>query len=174
MSRHSALLSAQEEESTTIELQDAVNLTFALRYLNSFTKATPLSAQVVLHLSKDVPLMVEYAIESLGHMRFYLAPKVDDVSKRGRGEALELSTRPARFAPRRARCALRWARSAYTCHPPPAIAARHVAARHPPRSASRPLARMHAAGCAARLAHLADPHTRFACTPSLLRQAEGS
>ena len=42
-----------------------------------FTKATPLSASVVLHLSKDVPLVVEYQIEELGHIRFYLAPKIE-------------------------------------------------------------------------------------------------
>ena len=55
-----------------------VTLNFALRYLNFFTKATPLSASVVLHLSKDVPLVVEYQIEELGHIRFYLAPKIED------------------------------------------------------------------------------------------------
>ena len=68
----------KSEEHTTVDVEEPTELTFALRYLNSFTKATPLSAQVVLHLSKDVPLMVEYAVENLGHMRFYLAPKVDD------------------------------------------------------------------------------------------------
>ena len=55
-----------------------MTLNFALRYLNFFTKATPLSASVVLHLSKDVPLVVEYQIEELGHIRFYLAPKIDE------------------------------------------------------------------------------------------------
>ena len=68
----------QEEESTTIELQDAVNLTFALRYLNFFTKATPLADQVSLNMSPDVPLMVEYAIKGKGFVRFYLAPKIDE------------------------------------------------------------------------------------------------
>lgn len=48
------------------------------RYLNSFTKATPLSAQVCLSMSADVPLVVEYKIENMGHLRFYLAPKIDD------------------------------------------------------------------------------------------------
>lgn len=36
----------KEEEAVTIELQEPVSLTFACQYLNSFTKATPLSAQV--------------------------------------------------------------------------------------------------------------------------------
>ncbi len=42
------------------------------------SQATPLSASVRLHMSRDVPLMVEYKAENLGHMRFYLAPKIDD------------------------------------------------------------------------------------------------
>lgn len=34
--------------------------------------------QVVLCLSKDVPLRVEYEIENFGHIRYYLAPKIDE------------------------------------------------------------------------------------------------
>ena len=35
-------------EDTTISMEDPVELTFALRYLNFFTKATPLSTYVTL------------------------------------------------------------------------------------------------------------------------------
>lgn len=48
------------EESTEIDINEPVALTFALRYLNSFAKATPLSTHVVLKLSKDLPVVVEY------------------------------------------------------------------------------------------------------------------
>lgn len=68
----------KEEEAVIIEMQEAVSLTFALRYLNSFTKATPLSAQVQLSMSADVPLVVEYKIEDMGYVRYYLAPKIED------------------------------------------------------------------------------------------------
>ena len=37
---------ARREDAVTIELKEKTTLTFALRYLNLFTKATPLSAQV--------------------------------------------------------------------------------------------------------------------------------
>lgn len=40
----------------TIEMNEPVQLTFALRYLNFFTKATPLSPTVILSMSADVPL----------------------------------------------------------------------------------------------------------------------
>lgn len=68
----------KEEEAVVIEMQEPVTLTFATRYLNSFTKATPLSAQVQLSMSADVPLVVEYRIHELGHIRYYLAPKIED------------------------------------------------------------------------------------------------
>merc|ERR1712189_58087 len=68
----------KEEDSVTIDIQEAVNLTFALRYLNFFTKATPLSSQVILSLSPEVPLVVEYDIEDIGHVKYFLAPKIED------------------------------------------------------------------------------------------------
>ena len=55
------------------------SLTFALRYLNSFAKATPLAKSVSLKMSPDVPLVVEYQMEEdMGHIRYYLAPKIDE------------------------------------------------------------------------------------------------
>jgi proliferating cell nuclear antigen len=66
-----------EGEYTQIELTEDVSLTFALRYLNFFTKATPLSNTVTLSLSPDVPLVVEYPIEELGYIKFFLAPRID-------------------------------------------------------------------------------------------------
>jgi proliferating cell nuclear antigen len=68
----------KDEKPTIIELEDDVSLTFALRYLNFFAKATTLSDMVTLKMSKDVPLVVEYKMEDLGHIRYYLAPKIDE------------------------------------------------------------------------------------------------
>ncbi len=41
-------------------------------------QATGLSTTVSLSLFADVPLVVEYAMEGMGHLRYYLAPKIDD------------------------------------------------------------------------------------------------
>jgi proliferating cell nuclear antigen len=68
----------QPDDQTTIELTEPVTLTFALRYLNSFCKATPLSGQVTLSLSKELPIVVEYRIADMGYVRYYLAPKIED------------------------------------------------------------------------------------------------
>lgn len=72
------MLVAQADEQTIIDLHEPVTLTFALRYLNSFCKATPLAGQVTLSMSKELPVVVEYRIEEMGYVRYYLAPKIED------------------------------------------------------------------------------------------------
>jgi DNA polymerase III sliding clamp (beta) subunit (PCNA family) len=66
------------EQNVAISLSEPVALTFSLKYLVNFCKASNLSSSVVLHLSQEVPLLVEYGLGS-GHLRFYLAPKVNFV-----------------------------------------------------------------------------------------------
>ncbi|KAK8543431.1 hypothetical protein V6N13_136057 [Hibiscus sabdariffa] len=66
------------EEATIIEMNEPVSLTFALRYMNSFTKATPLSSTVTISLSSELPVVVEYKIAEMGYIRFYLAPKIEE------------------------------------------------------------------------------------------------
>ncbi|RAH70704.1 proliferating cell nuclear antigen [Aspergillus aculeatinus CBS 121060] len=65
------------EQSVSIALSEPVALTFSLKYLVNFCKATNLSNKVTLCLSQEVPLLVEYGLGS-GHLRFYLAPKIGD------------------------------------------------------------------------------------------------
>ncbi|KAG5178897.1 pcna-like protein [Tribonema minus] len=68
----------KEEEKVEVHIEEPVSLTFALRYLNFFTKATPLGPIVALSMSPDVPIVVEYPIDTTGFVRFYLAPKIDE------------------------------------------------------------------------------------------------
>ncbi|PWY82848.1 proliferating cell nuclear antigen [Aspergillus heteromorphus CBS 117.55] len=65
------------DQNVTIDLTEPVALTFSLKYLVNFCKATSLSSKVLLCLSQEVPLLVEYGLGS-GHLRFYLAPKIGD------------------------------------------------------------------------------------------------
>merc|ERR1719225_442051 len=76
--RSSTASDGSEEEATDIDCKEPVKLTFAMRYLNFFTKATNLSKSVQLSMSPEVPLMVEYAIDEVGYVRYYLAPKIED------------------------------------------------------------------------------------------------
>ena len=68
----------KEDEKITVDIEEAMELTFALRYLNFFTKATPLSGSVCLRMSPEVPLVTEYSIGEAGYVRYYLAPKIDE------------------------------------------------------------------------------------------------
>lgn len=64
------------ENNVEIDLSEPVALTFSLKYLVNFCKATGLSNSVQLCLSNEVPLLVEYALSHNSYLRFYLAPKV--------------------------------------------------------------------------------------------------
>lgn len=66
------------ELNVDIALSEPVALTFSLKYLVNFCKASGLSTQVKLCLSNEVPLLVEYSLASNSYLRFYLAPKVRD------------------------------------------------------------------------------------------------
>ncbi|CAH8595632.1 unnamed protein product [Dicrocoelium dendriticum] len=66
------------EESVSIVTSEDVSITYSLHYFNIFTKATPLSSRVVLSLTENVPAVVEFTIEDLGYIRYYLAPKIED------------------------------------------------------------------------------------------------
>ena len=70
--------SMSRDEQTTVEVTDAVQQQFAIRYLNMFNKAAPLSTHTRLCLHQEQPLVVEYKIEQLGVLKYYLAPKIND------------------------------------------------------------------------------------------------
>jgi len=65
------------EDNVSVEMNEPVSLTFSLKYLINFCKASGLSNQVKLCLSSEVPLLVEYPFEA-SYLRFYLAPKIGD------------------------------------------------------------------------------------------------
>lgn len=70
------------DNNVEIDLSEPVALTFSLKYLVNFCKATGLSSQVKLCLSSEVPLLVEYALSNNSYLRFYLAPKVRGFNSR--------------------------------------------------------------------------------------------
>ncbi|KAH9854779.1 proliferating cell nuclear antigen, C-terminal domain-containing protein [Lenzites betulinus] len=64
-----------ESEGVQIKMNQAVTLTFSLKYLVNFSKSSALSKKVQLMMSNDVPLLVLYGFNQ-GHIRYYLAPKI--------------------------------------------------------------------------------------------------
>ena len=69
---------ADRADETIVDCSEPVTATFALKYFNYFTKATALANSVSLQLFPGLPLNVQYKMEDMGFIRFYLAPKLDE------------------------------------------------------------------------------------------------
>lgn len=84
------------DQDVYIQMDDTneeISADFALRYFNFFTKATPLSHTVILHLTHGFPIVVEYNLNENGNgdfsstdledatknsfIKYYLAPKME-------------------------------------------------------------------------------------------------
>jgi len=68
----------KEKDQVLIDMEEPVELNFALRYLNFFTKATNLTDHVIISMSPEVPVVIEYPIEDFGSVRYFLAPKIEE------------------------------------------------------------------------------------------------
>lgn len=99
----SIVLPASDE--VKIKVKQEITSSFSIKFLVNFAKATPLSKFVTLKLTEGMPMVVEYKLfldqeekggkgkgkrkassddegasegEQIGHLRFYLAPKIED------------------------------------------------------------------------------------------------
>ena len=70
--------SEKKEDQTLLEVTESVSQQFALRYLNMFNKASTLSSFTRLCLHQEQPLVVEFKIDNLGVLKYFLAPKISD------------------------------------------------------------------------------------------------
>lgn len=68
----------QAGDQTTLEVTEQVTQQFALRYLNMFNKAATISNFTRLCLHQEQPLVVEFKIDNLGVLKYFLAPKISD------------------------------------------------------------------------------------------------
>ena len=79
-----------EKDHVVIDMEEPVELNFAMRYLVQFCKATPLSDHVMISLSPSVPVVVEYPIgDGDGYIKYFLAPKVEDEMDDEEQEAMD-------------------------------------------------------------------------------------
>lgn len=70
--------SDRKEDQMQLQVDEGVQQQFALRYLNMFNKAAPLSTFTKLCLHQEQPLVVEFSIEQLGVLKYFLAPKISE------------------------------------------------------------------------------------------------
>lgn len=61
------------KEPIVMEMKEEVSLTFQLRHMNSFSKASTLSDQVTISLSSKQSPVFEYKIAEMGYIRYYLS-----------------------------------------------------------------------------------------------------
>jgi proliferating cell nuclear antigen len=59
-------------------VREGVSQQFAIRYLNMFNKAAALSNFTKLQMHNEQPLVIEFNIENLGALKYFLAPKISD------------------------------------------------------------------------------------------------
>jgi len=81
--RQNTSAEVKEDEEVTITLNEAVTQTYAMRFLILFSRGQSLSKTVTLSICHDVPLVAEYKIGDAGHIRYFLAPKIDDDMEEG-------------------------------------------------------------------------------------------
>lgn len=75
------------DQKTSIEcahqdVEEPVSGTYALKYINTYTKATNLCSNVQIFQFSQIserPIVFRYAIANLGELRFYLAQRISDV-----------------------------------------------------------------------------------------------
>lgn len=75
-----------DNDNVSIHIRELVQMSFGLRYLNSFSKASSFASQVYIGLLKNSPVEVKFNIyidsdKHLGHIAFFLAPKIDEIEE---------------------------------------------------------------------------------------------
>lgn len=65
--------------NVNIKCKSPFTQTFNLKYLGNFCRAASLSTEQTIHLYPDLPACITFPIDELGDLKFYLAPKVDDL-----------------------------------------------------------------------------------------------
>lgn len=65
-------------DNLLLDVKENIELSFATQYLKKFTAAGPLAQTVTVSLSEDVPMVIVYEMKDLGHLKYFLAPKIDD------------------------------------------------------------------------------------------------
>jgi proliferating cell nuclear antigen len=67
-----------DEGDVVIAIDQPISLDFSVKYLKNFASASSLAPRVALHLSNEIPMLVDFKLENLGYLRYYLASKISD------------------------------------------------------------------------------------------------
>ena len=63
-------------EQCEIICKKNIDLDFLIKYLCLFSKVSSFTYYLTINLAEEYPLMIEYNLDKLGVIRFYLAPRI--------------------------------------------------------------------------------------------------
>lgn len=66
------------EKTEKMEIHKHASTLYAIRYLNTFAKASALSDEVDMYITPDMPIRLSFKLADMGMLQFYLAPKMGD------------------------------------------------------------------------------------------------
>jgi proliferating cell nuclear antigen (pcna) len=79
MGKLDIVIKNEDGHGVSIKSTEDVSQTFALRYLTFFAKGASVSDYVIIKMTPEMPLLLEYYLDdgdrALGHLKFFLAPK---------------------------------------------------------------------------------------------------
>jgi len=72
------VINMDDIESLAVVEDKTVEATFSIRYLAYMCQFHKLSENCTIHMSENIPIQLNYEIDEVCFMKFYLAPKMND------------------------------------------------------------------------------------------------
>lgn len=74
----SITINQNENDGVTIDCIEHSSLSFASKYMLIFSKSGNVGDRVEILMSNNNPICIDFPLEHSGHMRYYLAPKIEE------------------------------------------------------------------------------------------------
>ncbi|KAF9764502.1 Proliferating cell nuclear antigen [Nosema granulosis] len=70
----------EDEEPNGVEINVSIPIKreIAMKYISTISKVVPLCSSVKIFMGEESPIFFDLSIHELGHMRYYIAPKVEN------------------------------------------------------------------------------------------------
>lgn len=74
------LTNKNEDEASEVEVNVSIPIKreISMKYINTISKVVPLCSSVKIFMGEESPIFFDLSIHDLGHMRYYIAPKVEN------------------------------------------------------------------------------------------------
>lgn len=65
------------ENEVEINVTEPIKREMAMKYINIISKVASMSSNVKIQMGEEIPIFIELNIFNLGHLRYFVAPKID-------------------------------------------------------------------------------------------------